>query len=217
MDELDSVEVRSGDATPGPRPRRHRRRWLAVAAASIAILVVATGYLYLANAYLPLSVTGGGTDMSPDNLYVRTADGEFGARTAEVFCSTANGRFAVLVGLVNDGPFPITLIGGDPGPSGPITDHTNGNGFALVDLAPYRSADGNPQDARLAPTLAPTTLGPGQALDVWARYRLGPQTLQSGAEMATDRIWLRFSTFGIERTAEVRLMVDIAVTANCGG
>jgi hypothetical protein len=195
---------------------RNRLRWAVAVIAALAVAALASTYFYFANTYMPLSVTGGGTDLSPGSLYLRTANGEFGAKTTEVFCSTPNGHFPLMLVLINNGPVPVTLIGGDPGQGGQVNDHTNVTGFSLTGLAPFRqSVGGDPLDPWSAPTLPPTKIEPGQTLEVWARFQLGPQKLQPGVELYSDRIWLRFSTFGIERTAGVPLLFEIAVTGDC--
>jgi hypothetical protein len=188
--------------------------------AALAIASIAATYLYFANFYMPLQVVGGGPDSSAGSRFVRIANGEFGTAQTLVYCSAANGRFAVSLSIVNTGSFPITILGGDPGPGGPATDHTNVNGFALADLAAYRSQLGDgasaPTDPSTAAPIATTTLDPSHELDVWARFETGPQPLQANSSMTAASIWIRYSTFGIARTAELPIYDQIAVTGDCG-
>ncbi len=213
----------NGSQAPVPTKNRgahSRRKWIVAAAGCLVVAALASTYLYFANVYMPLQVTGDGPDSASGSLFVRTANGEFAQPRTLVYCSTANGRFAAAFFIINTGSFPVTILGADPGPAGPITDHTNTNGFALVDLAGYRAA---PQDNSSAPTdprnvsaLAPTTLQPRDELDVWARFQMGSMPLQPSTSIQVQTIWIRYSTFGIQRTAELPLRDEIAVTGDCG-
>jgi len=162
---------------------------------------------------------GDGPDMTAGGLFVRSANGEFGDPRTLAYCSTSNGRFAVALFIVNTGSFPVTILGGDPGPGGPVIDHTITNGFGLLDLASYRSQPGDQMseatDPRTATPLAPTALSAWQELDVWARFQMGAQVLYGDSSAYTHSIWIRYSTFGIVRTAELPLGDGIAVTGNC--
>jgi hypothetical protein len=219
MDSSNTVESVSQSGKEELRRKRGWLKWILAAVALVGVIAVGSTCLYFANAYMPLQVTGDGPDMTAGGLFVRSANGEFGDPRTLVYCSTANGRFAVALLIINTGSFPVTILGGDPGPGGPVTDHTNVNGFALLDLADHRSQPGNlmseATDPRTATPLAPTTLSPGRELDVWARFQMGAQVLYGDSSVFTHNIWIRYSTFGITRTAGLPLGDGIAVTGNC--
>jgi hypothetical protein len=139
-----------------------------------------------------------------------------------VFCSKPSSRIDWNVALINNGPLPVTILGGDPGP-GRVTSDTNVNGFSLVDLAIYRQAlpaDTPPfshyrTDPLTAPAMSATTIASGDQLEVWARFETGSLQLQDGASMLVRTIWVRYSVLGVVRTAEVPLRDGIAVEGGC--
>lgn len=209
--------------TQSPRFRR-RLRWLAVAAVAVLVVVLASGYLFLANAYMPLAEgSGSGPDSGiPGSLFARSVADPFGSGTQYIYCSEPNGGIDWFVSLMNNGPLPVTILGGDPGP-GRVTSDTNVNGFSLVDLASYRQAlpadtaafSHDRTDPRTAPAMPPATLEQGDQLEVWARFQTGSLQLQSDSTMSLRSVWVRYSVLGVVRTAEVPLRDGIAVEGGC--
>lgn len=207
-----------------PAPFRRRLRLLAIAAVAVLVIVLAAGYLFLANAYMPLAEgSGSGSDTGiPGSLYARSVDDPFGSGTQFVYCSKPSSRIDWNVALINNGPLPVTILGGDPGP-GRVTSDTNVNGFSLVDLAIYRQAlpaDTPPYshdrtDPRKAPAMSATTIASGDELEVWARFQTGSLQLQDGASMSLRSVWVRYSVLGVVRTAEVPLRDGVAVEGGC--
>lgn len=201
-----------------PARRRSWLKWVVAAVATVAVIAVASTYFYFADAYTPLEIIGDGPDTSPGSLYVRTANNEFSVGPTYVYCSIANGRFAAAFEIANFGQFPVTILGGDPGPV-PVTEHTNVNGFSLVDLASTRSNPGDPASgpasSETATVLPPTTLVSGNEVAVWARFQMGSLPVYGGGSISIDRIWVRYSTFGVTRTAEIPLRGQVAVTGDC--
>ena len=210
---------------PAQPPRFRRRfRLLAVAAVAALVVVLAGGYLFLANAYMPLAEgSGSGPDSGiPGSLFARSATDPFGSGTQFVFCSKPSSRIDWNVALINNGPLPVTLLGGDPGP-GRVTSDTSVNGFSLVDLAIYRQAlpadtpamSHDRTDPRTAPAMSATTIASGDQLEVWARFQTGSLQLQRDSSMSVRSVWVRYSVLGVVRTAEVPLRDGIAVEGGC--
>lgn len=217
---IEPAEVASVAAAPARR--RSWLKWIATAVVVVAVVAIASTYLYFANVYMPLTIVGVAPDTSSDSLFVQptNATESWLGVGAIPFCMTPNGHFAVMFTLANDGDFPVTIQGGDPGPFGPVTNPDHYNSFALVDLASYRSHTGDstsePTDPRTAATLPPTTLEPGAFVDVWARYAMGSRPFGAAGYEFTESIWIRYSTFGVTRTAEVPLPGTTGVTSECG-
>ncbi len=213
----------TGVQTQSPRFRR-RLRWLALAIVAVLVVVLAGGYIFLANAYMPLAEgNGSGPDSGiPGSLFARALDDPFGSGRQYVYCSEPNGRIDWYVSLINNGPLPVTILGGDPGP-GRVTSDTHVNGFSLVDLAIYRQAlpadtaafGQDRTDPRTAPAMPPTTLEQGDQLEVWARFQTGSLQLQSDSTISLRSVWVRYSVLGVVRTAEVPLRDGVAVEGGC--
>jgi hypothetical protein len=121
------------------------------------------------------------------------------------YCFRPDATFAWHISLRNNGPLPTTLLGGAQNPKSSSSQEA----FALRDLATYRvSQAGGPSDPANASVLPPTTLAPGGEVEVWARDTTGSMLPSPTAEWT---IWVRFSTLGIERTAEVPLRDGIGI------
>jgi hypothetical protein len=214
------------DTSVQAQPLRSRQRFRLIALATVAMLVVvlAGGYLFLANAYMPIAEGGGsGPDSGvPGSLFARSVADPFSAGTQFVYCSEPSSRIDWFMTLMNNGPLPVTILGGDPGP-GRVTTDTNVNGFSLVDLARYRQAlpadtpaySHDRTDPRTAPAMPPTTLASEDQLEVWARFQTGTLQLQSDSTMSVRSVWVRYSVLGVVRTAEVPLRDGVAVAGGC--
>jgi hypothetical protein len=212
-------------SVPAQPPLIHRRfRLLVLEAVAVLVMVLAGGYLFLANTYMPLTEgSGSGPDSGiPGSLFARATEDPSGGRTQFVYCSRANSRIDWFITLVNNGPLPVTILGGDPGPDRG-TSVTDGNGFSLVDLAVYRQAlpadtpamSHDRTDPRTAPSMPATTVAQGDELEVWARFQTGSLELPSSTGAAKSSIWVRYSVLGVVRTAEVPLRDGIAVEGGC--
>jgi hypothetical protein len=207
-----------------PSPVHRRFRLLAIAAVAVLLIVLAAGYLFLANAYMPLAEGGGaGPDSGiPGSLFARSVADPFGTGTQFVYCSESSSRIDWFITLMNNGPLPVTVLGGDPGP-GRVTPVTDANDFSLVDLAIYRQAlpaDTPPAshdrtDPRTAPAMPATTIASGDQLEVWARFQTGSLQLPSSTSMSVRSVWVRYSVLGVVRTAEVPLRDGIRVEGGC--
>jgi hypothetical protein len=168
----------------------------------IAVVVaLAAGFLTLRYLYMPL---GQGSSVGPGpTMFVRSV--EAGGGSVWDYCFRPDATFAWHVSLRNNGPLPITLLGGAQS----LTSNSSQEAFILRDLATYRlSQTGGPSDPANASVLPPTTLAPGGELEVWARYTTGSMLPNATVE---STIWVRFSTLGIERTAEVPLRDGIGI------
>jgi hypothetical protein len=173
------------------------------------VLLLGGGYVVLANVYMPLT-QGSGSAPGPAYFLRATAD-RSGGGSLYVYCSQASGTFAWHTTLRNSGVWPVTVLGGAPGP-GAVTEHTGLNSFSLVDLALYRdSVSDQPTAPGTAASLAPTMLNPGDEVDVWARYRTGSIVLGANARASERWIFIRYAVLGVERTAEVPLRDGVAV------
>jgi len=125
------------------------------------------------------------------------------------------GRFDVYLGLQNDGPLPITVLG-----TGQSPDDASPYGFRVEDLAQARTSQdgGDKTDPITQPSLAPTTLAPGDRVEIWARYVIGtgcndqvPWSPVPGwpegdiDSTSTQEVPINFEVLGIPRTMRVGL------------
>ena len=137
------------------------------------------------------------------------------------YCSVPNGRFAWFVTIENDGPLPVTVIGGDPGRTGDRGDEHEqllAGGPRDVQAAGtsgHSTPEPRPDGPAQRTGLAPTTFGPGNFVEVWARYQMGNMPLMSGARMSSRSMWIRYSVLGVARTAEVPLRDGVATQGDC--
>ena len=179
----------------------------------VALIALIAGIVVLGNVYMPITEgSGSGPDNTPSSRFARSDADPFGTGTMFVYCSAPDTTFAWFISLRNNGPLPLTVLAGEHGPYW-IPQWAEGNGFWLVDLAGFR--DPAPAttpiqshgwtDPVTAPTLTPTTLNPGDEVEVWARFRTGRLSRGAGTFQWIRSIWVRYSVLGIERTAEVPL------------
>ena len=205
-----------------PRRRRWRRRQLVGGAVTLLVAALLVGYVFVANVYMPLTQgsSAGPDSLAAGSLFVRSVQDPFGRGTMWEYCGVANARFAWFVSLRNDGPFPVTVLGGDPGPAKDRAGDAWA-GLALIELAAGRipTPRDTPlmtheiSDPRTAPLLAPTTIAPDDELEVWARFDAGNAPVE-GLEW-TQSLWIRYAVLGIDRTAEVALRDGIGITDAC--
>lgn len=197
---------------------RPGRTWLLIGLA-VALAIVVTGVVVVA--YASATVAGNVFAVGPSiGGPLATGERTIGGARYATYCASPGGRFAAPVFLRNDGPLPITLKGGDPGPGGPVSDTVMSNGFSLADLA---IDDGgaiggaNATDPLAARVLPPTHLEPGQTITTWARFREGPQAdlITDQGYFYVDQIWVRISVIGIERVVPVSLSIGVAITGGC--
>lgn len=130
-------------------------------------------------------------------------------------------RFEVFLGLTNTAPIPVTLLGLGSGQ----TDADGFGGFWLEDLAfgRFPTVDGSrPAESGPAPSLAPTTLAPGDVIDIWARFRIssmcdGQVPLEAAPDypdggyssVSRTDIPVSYQVLGITRTTRIQLPVEI--------
>ncbi len=182
-------------------------RSLGAGLVAVAIVAVLVGVGLLTTTYMPIvqgssvgAVNGpsGGRFLRQDSLEAQ----EGGARW--VYCAIPNGHFAWYVSLRNDGPLPVTILGADE----PVSP-ADANGFRLVDLA----ANDINADLATAPALAPTMIGPGEEIAVWARFEIGDLSgvTEDGAGIFHDQIGLRYSILGISRSVDVMLRDEVGI------
>lgn len=189
-------------------------RRIAAYVAGAAILVLVAGLLYLANFYQPLasgSWTGADT-IAPASLFVRIDDDPFGGGAMWVYCYKPGARFAWGTTIRNDGPLPITILGGDAGPLRDV-DISQSNGFRLVDFALAPAQPPGRPDPHLAAVMTPATLQPGDEVSIWARFEEGGLAVQAGGTEWMRSLWIRYSVLGVDRTAEVALRDGVGVEA----
>jgi hypothetical protein len=210
---------------PAKRARRRWIKWVVAIAVAVPVAALASGYLFIANAYMPLQQIGGGPDTSIPGLFLRTdpdhpSEGQTGTfGPTLVYCSVPSSRFATFMTLTDTGQLPVTILGGDPGPDAPAT--MDGDGFFLVDFASYRQplptdrANWPPTDPLTAPVLPAVTIAQNQTIDVWARYRTLGSAMPSGSSGRRTTVWVRYSVLGVVRTAEMPLYQDVQVEGGC--
>jgi hypothetical protein len=186
-----------------PESGAHRlgARGVALLLGVAVVVALAGGFLTLRYVYMPL---GQGSSVGPGpTMFVRSI--EAGGGKVWDYCFRPDATFAWHVSLRNNGPLPITLLGGGQS----LTSDSTREAFILRDLATYRLVQtGGPSDPASAPVLPPTTLAPGGEVEVWARYTAGSMLPNPTVE---STIRVRFSTLGIERTAEVPLRDGVGI------
>jgi hypothetical protein len=190
------------------------RSWRRIVASLVGVVIVglAVGFVWLGNVYQPLSegYWVGGDTIAPGSLFVRIERDPFGDGSMWVYCDQPNGRFAWGTTFRNDGPLPVTILGGDPGPLRGV-DMSDSNDFRLVDFALAPNQPPGTADPRQLPSMTPVTLASGDELPIWARFELGGLAAQSGTGESMRSLSVRYSVLGVERTAEVALRDGVGV------
>lgn len=181
-----------------------------------AVAAIAAGVLVLANVYQPLreGSWAGADSIAPAGLFARVDTDPFGSGSMFVYCYQPNGRFAWGTTLRNDGPLPVTILGGDPGPFMP-GDMSASNTFRLIDFAIAPNQPGNEDPNKLS-AMSPVTLASGDEVSIWARFEMGGMDAQSGATMSMRSLWVRYSVLGVQRTAEVALRDGVGAEGTDG-
>lgn len=190
------------------------RSWRRVIAtgAAVAIVGFVAGVLYLGNGYQPLTEGSwaGADSIAPPSLFLRIDSDPFGGGGMWVYCSEPNGRFAWGTSIRNDGPLPVTILGGAPGPLAGV-DMSDSNSFRLVDFALAPLEPPGTTDPQQLPAMAPVTLANGGEVSIWARFQEGGVAIQAGGTASVRSLWIRYSVLGVDRTAEVALRDGVGV------
>jgi len=160
--------------------------------------------------YQPLGPgsSAGGTDP----YLVSSVTSPFGDGVMFTFCHDPGKVAHIEEALRNDGPVPVTVIGAASPPDDPIQ---------LIGLAPLRSrnADGSIDmssgyDAATAPALQPSVIEPDGELELWLAFRLPSQPMSAGSTISTRSLPIRFSVFGLERSAHVEMRDGFAFSGD---
>jgi hypothetical protein len=183
--------------------------------AVVVVAVVVAGCLYLGNVYQPLTEGSwaGADAIAPGSLFVRVDSDPFGDGAMWVYCYQPRGHFAWGTAIRNNGPLPVTILGGDPGPLRGV-DMSGSNSFRLVDFALAPNQPPGTTNPQQLPSMAPVALASGDEVSIWARFEDGGLAAQSGATASMRWLWIRYSALGVERTAEVALRDGVGVESS---
>lgn len=203
------VEAVAGAGLETPAPASSRRigwRKIAVVLATALVVGYAATGLFVTTLYLPLTEGSsvGSDQETPGSLFVTSISSPMESGSLWTWCFTPGANFAWFASLRNTGPLPVTIFGAG------LPAHPDG--FDQVDFAQARVA--TPADtptythamisnAATAPVLQPTTLAPGDELEVWARFKMGDGPEGQGVTVWKQSLSVHYSVLGFERTADV--------------
>jgi len=180
-------------------------RWLVAATALAVVAVVAAG-LVLDQPLRAGSVGG------PDTSTTTTQhDGE---TTVYVGRYAPGGDYFTIATVRNDGLVPITLIGPD---RSDVAAMEPGN-HALIWPEDFRTYQlDETSDPRTSAELPATSIAPGDELSFWIHWKMGSAchddgpAFEPGSSIATERVPVTWSLFGIPKSANVDLRYRFAV------
>src|SRR5574337_849865 len=202
-------------AVGGQSPPRWRptRGWLVV----VAIIIVGlAGGTWL----LGVQPLAEGSTSGPDSTrgFLRAEADPFGSERLYLYCDPPGGLVAWYVSITDISPLAITLLGAARSDMASAPAETNWTWLESVAAARRPPApmpplaNGPTTDPFHEPDLRPTTIQPGQEVELWARYRRGGLAVPTGGATTIFRsLSLRISILGLERDVEVPLRDGIGL------